>query len=208
MALNLEKQLRFYGAYHHDPMNIAIHIVGVPVILWTTFILGTNTPPLIKLPESMTIPNLELNVGTILCLSYCALYILLEPVAGTALSALLLAGTAYGNHLTTVHGMTANFWAIAGFLASWIAQFLGHGMFEGRAPALLDNLFQALFLAPLFVWLEVLFVLGYRPELKKRVDKMALEDIAKYRESKARKANGTANGPANGAALNGHAKQS
>jgi uncharacterized membrane protein YGL010W len=25
-------------------------------------------------------------------------------------------------------------------IASWVAQFLGHGLAEGRAPALLDNL--------------------------------------------------------------------
>ncbi|KAI1618392.1 hypothetical protein EDD36DRAFT_30674 [Exophiala viscosa] len=206
MALNLEKQLRFYGAYHHDPANIAIHLIGVPVILWTTFLLGTNTPPLVELPSSMAIPYLDLNAGTIFCLCYCALYVLLEPVAGTALSALLLAGTAYGKYLTMTHGMTANFWAAAGFVASWIAQFLGHGMFEGRAPALLDNIFQAFFLAPLFVWLEMLFALGYRPELKSRVDKMVKEDIANYRESKAQKANGKVNGATvNG---NGHAKQS
>lgn len=37
----------------------------------------------------------------------------------------------------------------------WVAQFVGHGVFEGRAPALLDNLFQAFFMAPVFVLLEV-----------------------------------------------------
>lgn len=37
----------------------------------------------------------------------------------------------------------------------WVAQFVGHGVFEGRAPALLDNLFQAFFMAPVFVILEV-----------------------------------------------------
>lgn len=153
----------------------------------------------------MTVPHLDLNAGTILCLSYCGLYILLEPVAGTAFAALLLAGTAYGHYLVSVHGMTANYWAAAGFVGSWIAQFLGHGVFEGRAPALLDNIFQALFLAPLFVWLEILFALGYRPELKSRVEKMVQQDIAKYRESKASKANGQLNGSA---AVNGHAKRS
>ncbi|KIW83307.1 hypothetical protein AYO21_00265 [Fonsecaea monophora] len=204
MALNLEKQLRFYGAYHHDAINIGIHMVGVPIILWTTFLLFTNSGPLIKLPQSMTIPNLELDAGTLFCLSYCGLYILLEPVAGTAFAALLLSGTAYAHHLVAVHGMTANFWAAAAFVASWIAQFLGHGVFEGRAPALLDNIFQAFFLAPLFVWLEILFALGYRPELKSRVDKMVEQDIAKYRESKAQKANGQVNGTA----ANGHIKQS
>jgi len=100
--------------------------------------------------------------------------------------------------------MTANYWAAGGFVTAWIAQFLGHGLFEGRAPALLDNLFQALFLAPLFVWLELLFALGYRPELRSRVEKMVLQDITKYRESLAQKANGTANG----STTNGNAKQS
>lgn len=33
----------------------------------------------------------------------------------------------------------------------YLAQFYGHGVHEGRSPALLDNLFQALFMAPLFV---------------------------------------------------------
>jgi len=120
------------------------------------------------------------------------------------LSILLLAGTAYGKYLTSAYGMTANYWAAGGFVTAWIAQFLGHGLFEGRAPALLDNLFQALFLAPLFVWLELLFALGYRPELRSRVEKMVLQDITKYRESLAQKANGTANG----STTNGNAKQS
>ena len=34
-------------------------------------------------------------------------------------------------------------YAAAGNISSWIAQFMGHGFAEGRAPALLDNLFQA-----------------------------------------------------------------
>jgi uncharacterized membrane protein YGL010W len=127
---------------------------------------------------------------------------LLEPVAGTALSILLLAATAFSNYLTTEYGMTANYWAIGLHVSSWIAQFVGHGKFEGRAPALLDNLFQAFFLAPLFVWLEILFSLGYRPELKTRVDQLAQQDIKKFRESKATKL--TQNGKAG--APNGHAK--
>jgi len=66
-----------------------------------------------------------------------------------------LSATAYANHLTATYGMTANYIALGIFTASWIAQFIGHGVFEGRAPALLDNLVQALFLAPFFVWMEV-----------------------------------------------------
>ena len=70
---------------------------------------------------------------------------------------------------------------------AWVVQFIGHGVFEGRAPALLDNLVQAVFLAPLFVWLEILFKLGYRPELKARVDKATDIEVAKFRKAKAEK---------------------
>ena len=124
----------------------------------------------------------------------------MEPVAGGILAPLLLAGTAYSNHLTTTYGSSANYWALGIFLVSWIAQFIGHGVFEGRAPALLDNLVQAIFLAPFFVWMEILFSLGYRPELKSRVHSAVEKEVAKYRKSK-QQSNGTANsGESNGKA--------
>ena len=62
---------------------------------------------------------------------------------------------------------------------SWIAQFVGHGSYEGRKPALLDNLAQALFLAPLFVWYEVLFKLGFYKGLQKEVEVGIEEEVRK-----------------------------
>lgn len=38
----------------------------------------------------------------------------------------------------------------------------GHYIFEGRKPALLDSLVQAFAVAPLFVFFELLFLLGGR----------------------------------------------
>ncbi|KAF4555375.1 Hypothetical protein D9617_2g053310 [Elsinoe fawcettii] len=184
MALNLEKQLQFYGSYHHNPVNVAIHITCVPMILMTAFLFGTNTPS-IPIPEWLTVPNLPPNAGTIACVIYASLYLLMEPVAGAMLAPLLLGGTAAANYLTTNYGATANNWAIALHVFSWIAQFVGHGVFEGRAPALLDNLVQAFFLAPFFVWLEILFSLGYRPELKSRLDIAVAKKVKDFRESKA-----------------------
>lgn len=108
----------------------------------------------------------------------------MEPVAGAMLAPLLLGGCAYGNHLTSTYGMKANQIAIGVHIVSWVAQFIGHGVFEGRAPALLDNLVQAIFLAPLFVWLEVLFMFGYRPELKSRLDSAVEKELAKFKAKK------------------------
>ncbi|KAL8712388.1 MAG: hypothetical protein Q9220_003236 [cf. Caloplaca sp. 1 TL-2023] len=158
---------------------------------------GTNTAPLVPLPQSLVIPNLPSNLGTIATLVYATLYVLMEPVAGGLLAPLMLAGTAYANHLTSTYGQTANYWALGLHVGSWIAQFTGHGVFEGRAPALLDNLVQALFLAPFFVWMEILFLLGYRPELKRRLNEAVKVERQKFEESKG-KSNGTvAQGKAN-----------
>lgn len=202
MSLNLEKQLRFYGAYHHNPVNIAVHVICVPLILWTFFLLASNSPNVIPTPEKYTYDYLRPNIGTLACLLYSTLYVLMEPVAGSAFAVLLFASTAFANHLVSRYGMTVNYWAMGAHVVCWLAQFVGHGVYEGRAPALLDNLFQAVFLAPLFIWLEVLFTLGYRPELKSKLERWAKEDIAKW------KANGKANsGPVTPSQTsNGHAK--
>ncbi|KAL8896725.1 MAG: hypothetical protein Q9192_002941 [Flavoplaca navasiana] len=200
MALNLEKQLLFYGSYHDHPVNVAIHMLCVPTILLTAFLFGTNTPPLVPMPDWLVIPNLPSNLGTVVCLMYATLYILMEPVAGGILAPLMLAGTAYANHLTNTYGQTANYWALGLHVFSWIAQFVGHGVFEGRAPALMDNLVQAFFLAPFFVWMEFLFLLGYRPELKSRLDKAVEKEVQKYRLSRGQKSGTMLNGKANGKA--------
>ncbi|KAK4696419.1 2-hydroxy fatty acid dioxygenase, partial [Lecanoromycetidae sp. Uapishka_2] len=182
MSLNLEKQLLFYGSYHHTPDK------------------ATNTPSLLPMPSWLTIPNLPPNLGTIATLLYASLYILMEPVAGGILAPLLLAGTAYSKHLTTEYGAMANQWALGVFVASWVAQFVGHAAFEGRAPALLDNLIQAIFLAPFFVWMEILFYMGYRPELKARVESAVQKEVERFHKSKERNSSVMVNGKANGKA--------
>lgn len=164
---------------------------------------ATNTPT-IPYPDMLSIPNLPPNLGTMLALAYSVLYILMEPVAGGLFAPLIMAGTAYANYLTATYGATANWYAFGVHIFAWVAQFIGHGIFEGRAPALLDNLVQALFLAPFFVWLEVLFAFGYRPELKARLEKAVKQDISTFRsQAEANKAKGKTE--ANGSA-NGHAK--
>ncbi|KAF2088208.1 DUF962-domain-containing protein [Saccharata proteae CBS 121410] len=191
MALNLEKQLTFYGSYHHNPVNVAVHITCVPMIMMTAFLFLSNTPS-VPIPPALSIPNLPLNAGTGFAVLYAILYILMEPVAGGLLAPLLLGGTACMQYLLATYGMDANYWALGLHIFSWIAQFVGHGKFEGRAPALLDNLVQALFLAPFFVWLEVLFSLGYRPELKSRVDQAVEQNLKKFKgeQEKKKVANG------------------
>ncbi|KAI1079425.1 DUF962-domain-containing protein [Whalleya microplaca] len=195
MALNLERLLIFYGAYHHNSINVAIHMLCVPLILFTGFALAANTGTLIPLPNVLTIPHLDLNLGTLAAFTWGSLYVLLEPVAGTILALICLGAAAVSNTFLSQNPTLTNQVAIGVHVVCWLLQFLGHGAFERRAPALLDNLVQAIFLAPLFVWLELLFKFGYRRELQSRVEKAVQAELAKLRKDNA-----------NGAAKNGKAQ--
>ncbi|KAJ6186459.1 hypothetical protein N7519_007760 [Penicillium mononematosum] len=168
MALNLEKQLLF--------VNVAIHITCVPILLFTGIILACNCPPLFTLPDILQIEYLPANAGTIGALIYATFYVLLEPIAGGLLAPAVIAAAYYGNYFLSTHGSIVNYWA------GHPRRFVGHGVFEKRAPALLDNLVQAFLLAPLFVWMEILFFFGYRPELKVRFEKGVELEILKFRK--------------------------
>ncbi|KAF5529304.1 DUF962 domain-containing protein [Fusarium napiforme] len=181
MSLDLEQHLTFYGAYHHNSVNVAIHMVCVPLILLSGFCMATYTGTLIPTPSWITPPYLDLNLGVIGASLYSLLYLLLEPFAGFLLALFCMGGAALCNYLHQQNPDTTFQGALAIHVVCWIFQFIGHGKYEGRAPALLDNLIQAIFLAPMFVWLEILFKFGYRPELQSRVNKKVQVEIEKFK---------------------------
>jgi uncharacterized membrane protein YGL010W len=168
--------------------NVAIHIGCVPVLLATGFLFGTNTPAL-RTPAFLNRLNLPLNLGTVASLTYSTLYLILSPnLAGASITPFILGAAALANKLTTKYNRTkVNSIAIGVHIVSWILQFIGHGKYEGRKPALLDNLVQALFLAPLFVWYEVLFKLGFYKQLKLDVEAAIEVEVAKLGKGKAKK---------------------
>ena len=59
-------------------------------------------------------------------------------------------------------------WAVGLQVVGWGFQLVGHH-FEGKRPALLDNLFQGM-LGPTFLVYEVVHRLGLKQELKQNVD--------------------------------------
>ncbi|KAF8467756.1 hypothetical protein BDZ91DRAFT_695923 [Kalaharituber pfeilii] len=181
--LDLESQLAFYRSYHHNPTNVLVHLIFIPVLVFTTLLLATSTGDFIKLPY------IPINGGALMAGTYLFLYFLMEPVAGLSMIPPVALILVYLNKLHEEYGAQAILVAGVVNISSWIAQFIGHGVFEKRAPALKDNFIQALFLAPFFVWFELLFSCGYRPELHQRVEEKAVAAIAKYRATeKKRKA--------------------
>lgn len=64
----------------------------------------------------------------------------MDPFAG-GFASLLVAASYVTSNMWMADGGSARLAAIA-HLIGWLAQFYGHAKHEGRAPALLDNLFQ------------------------------------------------------------------
>ncbi|KAI0254351.1 DUF962-domain-containing protein [Lactifluus subvellereus] len=181
---NVRKQLAFYGAYHSNPINVAIHIVCVPLIMWSAQVLAYDWPRPTFLPQIDYYLNdylkFEVTYGTLQALLWLAYYYMLEPFAALLYTpqAILsiLTANAFAQRADHLHV------ALLVHVACWIAQFIGHGFAEGRSPALLDNLVGALVLAPFFVHLEILFKLGYRPAMYRQLRNDVGVEIAKFRK--------------------------
>ena len=70
----------------------------------------------------------------------------------------------------TSYGRAARYAGVIHIFCWYMQLHPGHGVFEGRKPALLDSVLQAFLDAPLFVWYEVAFACGYDPSLKQQLD--------------------------------------
>ncbi|KAJ3550487.1 hypothetical protein NM688_g5066 [Phlebia brevispora] len=181
---DIRKQLAFYGAYHNNPVNIGIHLICIPLLVWSFEILTANIPLPDAIPPVHYKVNdyliFDLNFPALWAASYVLYYLILDPIAAISyippFAFILLSATAvsYRQDAVTIGGVV--------HAVSWCLQFLGHGLAEKRAPALLDNLLGAVVLAPFFAHLEILFSLGYRPQLHRDLQNAIGMEIARVKK--------------------------
>ena len=156
----LEEQMSFYAAYHQDARNKATHFVGVPAIVLSLMV------PLSWL--SFEGVSAAMATTAVLLAYYLALDLWLGLAMCVVMGVLLGAGQSIADQ-GALAGWT---WFGILFVGGWILQLVGH-VFEGRKPALADNLFQ-IFVAPIFLAAEVFFALGYKPRLHAAMRERAL----------------------------------
>jgi uncharacterized membrane protein YGL010W len=161
---SLEAQMATYSAYHQDARNKATHFIGVPIIVLSLFI------PLAWLRAD--IGGLAISAGMLLGAIVLAYYLALDLVLGLAMVAVFALLLWIGEHIAALGAASAWTWFALLLVGGWILQLVGH-VFEGRRPALADNLFQV-FIAPIFLGAEVFFALGYKPRLRAAVRERAL----------------------------------
>ncbi|KAG2445739.1 hypothetical protein HXX76_000345 [Chlamydomonas incerta] len=206
LNLNLREQLAFYGAYHNHPINQLIHFVFVPAILWSILVWLSYIGPLgallgaaggeplarlglgglaARLPAAAAAALQPTSPAFLVAALYGGFYIALDVVAGA--SWFLCVGLPLAWSAVWFAGAVPNAWqwALGVHVFSWYMQIHpGHAVCEKRKPALLDSLVQAFALAPLFVWYELLFLLGYRPALRRELQARVEELITAHRAKK------------------------
>ncbi|NP_001236237.1 2-hydroxy-palmitic acid dioxygenase mpo1-like [Glycine max] len=186
--LDLEKHFVFYGAYHNNAFNVAIHMLFVWPILFTGQMILYFTPPLLTLGFLPSV--LLLNWGFFSTLFYALFYVALDYKAGSLAAFLTFFCWVASSFVSSSLGFSLAWKVVlAAQLFCWTGQFIGHGVFGKRAPALLDNLAQAFLMAPFFVLLEVLQFVGYEPYpgFKTRVKARIDADIKQWQAKKQKK---------------------
>ncbi|HEX5093374.1 MAG TPA: Mpo1-like protein [Burkholderiales bacterium] len=161
----LEQQMGFYAAYHQDARNKATHFVGVPMIIFGLFIaLGW---------ARIDMGGVTLTAAMLLAAVVLAWYFVLDVPLAAAMLVVNVALLYLADRVSAQPLGMGLAWFAVFFGGGWIIQLVGH-VWEGRKPALADNLFQ-IFVAPIFLAAEVFFALGYKPALHAAVQKRALE---------------------------------
>ena len=151
-----------YAAVHRDARNKATHFIGIPIIIFSVLLALTQWQ--FELFEHHTSAAAVLSVLGVLG------WMTLDLGIGLVMAAIMLVMWYAAEALAGALGPTSVWTGFAAlFLFGWALQFLGHH-FEGKRPALLDNLFQA-FVGPMFLVAEVMVVTGYRPDLATAVEK-------------------------------------
>src|SRR5258706_4219872 len=161
----LEDQMSFYAAYHQDARNKATHFVGVPMIVFSLLI------PLGWLRAD--VGGVALSAALVITCLLMLYYLFLDVPLGLAMGA-VFALMLWGAEPLSRASLGASLaWFLVLFAVGWALQLWGH-VYEGRKPALVDNLFQV-FVAPIFLAAEVFFALGYKPALHEAVQRRAMQ---------------------------------
>jgi uncharacterized membrane protein YGL010W len=160
---SLTDQLANYAAYHRDRRNVALHLVGIPLIVASIDVLLSRA--------TFAVAGLHFTPAILLSLIVGLYYLLLDLRLGLAMALVLAGGAWLGRAIAALPNPIGLVAGIALFVTGWIIQLVGH-VHEGRKPAFLDDL-VGLLIGPLFVVAEIGFLLGLRRDLEAAIEARA-----------------------------------
>lgn len=157
------EQLSKYALYHRDARNILTHLVGIPLIVLAVLTLLSR--------PAVDMGGLMLTPALIVLILSCIYYIRLNVAYGLVMTMLLLAGLQLSMLFASLSTAVWLGLGIGLFVVGWIIQFIGHA-YEGKKPAFVDDII-GLVIGPLFIVVEVAFMLGLSKDLKQQIELQA-----------------------------------
>jgi uncharacterized membrane protein YGL010W len=156
-----ERQMAMYTTYHRDWRNRLTHFFGVPAIVFALMV-GMGL-------WRWHIGGYDLSLAVAFTLAVFVLWLVMDVGIALPLIVVLVPMLALAEYIAR-QADAAMAWTVVAvfFVGGWVLQLLGH-VYEGRKPALVDNLFQ-IFVAPMFLAAEPIFALGLRRRLHDRVE--------------------------------------
>lgn len=156
----LVSHLARYGAYHRDRRNIAVHGIGIPLIVLAVEVLLSRF--------AITVAGVPVTAAVLASLAAALFYLWLDFAFGLAMAMLLALGAWAGMQAAAApHAVWLSI-GIGMFVAGWAFQFIGH-VWEGRRPAFIDDL-TGLLIGPLFIVAELAFAMGLRRGTRRAVE--------------------------------------
>jgi len=129
----VDRWLNSYAADHRNPTNVAIHLVCVPLILWSVIALLWIMP----VPAMLGRAGLWAGVGMFLALTF---YLRLSRSLGyVMLASFVVLGLITAGLYRALGPQDLLFSALTIFVLAWIGQFVGHKI-ERRKPSFLTDL--------------------------------------------------------------------
>ena len=151
------RQLESYASVHRDWRNKATHFVGIPLIVFSLLLILS----LWRVEVGDREWTLSLAVAVVAVLAWMALDLGIGIIMGLTTAVAWYAAQALAGALGSVQAVWIAFLVL--FVSGWILQFVGHH-YEGKRPALTDNIFQA-FIGPMFLVAETMVMMGRRTDL-------------------------------------------
>lgn len=165
------EQAQQYSTYHQNIKTRYTHFAGVPLIVLSLMILLGFIKIIVP---GVFVSNLAW-FATIGILIY---YFLLNWQLALALTPIMLFLLWIANWFSADGPTTLGVWSfIITFVVGWGLQLYGHYL-EGRKPAFMDNLCQAL-IAPLYLVAELFFMAGFMKSLQAQIHGMVPVDTEK-----------------------------
>ena len=163
------QQMAMYSAYHKDTRNQLTHYIGVPSIVVSLFMVFSWI-------NLFTLDGFQVTFAMIFVAAVLLFYLISDLMIGLISAVLFIPLLQLSAQVAPLPDVAGWSWFAILFVGGWVFQLVGH-VFEGRKPALVDNLFQ-IFMAPSFLVAEALFHLGLHQDLKEQIGRRTAEYAA------------------------------